>query len=102
MPFKQGRKPALVLRDKAEQKKFRGALLSAGYKFHTGPRTTRDGEIQAWVALIGRGRQSTFRRCFVATAASTSSPTPNPKASAWTISSRRCSTKPATPVALAP
>lgn len=57
MAFKQGRKPALVLRTATERKKFRGALLSAGYEFHSGPRTTRDGEQQAWVADIGRGRQ---------------------------------------------
>lgn len=56
MPFKQGRRPCLVIR-KGRNKKFRGALLSAGYTFHRDLRTKRDGEIQAWVRPIGRDRQ---------------------------------------------
>ena len=56
MPFKQGRRPCLVI-SKDEHRSFRGDLLALGYRFHTGLRTERDGEIQAWVASIGRGRQ---------------------------------------------
>lgn len=56
MPFKQGVSPCLIV-PKRERRKFRGTLFSLGYQPHTGPRTQRDGEIQAWVAPIGRGRQ---------------------------------------------
>lgn len=56
MAFKQGKKPAVRVA-KRDHKKLRGALLSAGYEFHTGLRTERDDEIQAWVKLIGNGRQ---------------------------------------------
>ena len=56
MPFKQGIKPCLVV-PKRLHRRFRGDLLAQGYEFHTGPRTTRDGEIQAWVASINGGRQ---------------------------------------------
>lgn len=56
MPFKQGKRPCVTV-PKARLRKFRGALFSAGYKPHSGPRATRDNEIQAWVRLIGRGRQ---------------------------------------------
>lgn len=57
MAFIQGRRPPLILESAAEHKRFRGALFALGYRLHGGPRTTRDGEIQAWVAPIGRGRQ---------------------------------------------
>ena len=56
MPFKQGVQPCVVV-PKRRHREFRGILLTLGYTFHTGPRTTRDGEIQAWVAGIGWGRQ---------------------------------------------
>ena len=56
MPFKQGVHACLVV-PKHRHRKFRGDLLALGYTFHAGPRTTREGEIQAWVAGIGRGRQ---------------------------------------------
>jgi hypothetical protein len=54
--FKQGSKPVVTI-EKDERKTFRGDLFASGYKPHTGPRTQRDGEIQAWVKPIGRGRQ---------------------------------------------
>ena len=57
MAFKQGKSPVLVIRGAAVHKMFRGALLASGYRFHDGPRTTREREVQAWVANIGRGRQ---------------------------------------------
>jgi hypothetical protein len=56
VPFKQGVQPCLVV-PKRLHKQFRGDLLALGYQLHTGPRTTRDGEVQAWVAGIDRGRQ---------------------------------------------
>ena len=56
MPFKQGRSPCLVV-SRSDHKTFRGDLFAAGYKPHTGPRTKRKGEIQAWVAPLPRGRQ---------------------------------------------
>jgi hypothetical protein len=56
MPFKQGRRPCLVLSPDLHRS-FRGTLLKSGYTFHTGPRTTRSGEIQAWVAPLPNGRQ---------------------------------------------
>ena len=56
MPFKQGKRPSLTA-SKSKLKEFRGALFSAGYELHSGPRVTRDNEIQAWVRLIGRARQ---------------------------------------------
>lgn len=56
MPFKQGRRPCLVL-NASERRRFRGALFASGYKLHRGPRVTRRGEEQAWVAQISRGRQ---------------------------------------------
>jgi hypothetical protein len=56
MAFKQGVRPVLVVA-KGSRKVFRGDLLSTGYKPHTGPRSKRGGEIQAWVNLIGRDRQ---------------------------------------------
>jgi hypothetical protein len=56
MAFKQGRRPCLVL-EKKEHRSFRGALFSLGYQLHDGPRTTRDGEVQAWVGSIRGGRQ---------------------------------------------
>lgn len=56
MPFKQGIRPCVIV-PRRLHRAFRGDLLSLGYRFHTGPRTTRDSEIQAWVAGIGRGRQ---------------------------------------------
>jgi len=54
MPFKQGRRPCLVL-ERGEVRRFRGALLARGYLPHTGPRTRRTEETQAWVAPVGRG-----------------------------------------------
>ena len=36
MPFKQGRKPSVVVSPE-EHRVFRGALLASGYKPHTGP-----------------------------------------------------------------
>lgn len=57
MAFIQGRRPPVVLESKAEHKTSRGALFALGYRFHGGPRTTRDREVQPWVAPIGRGRQ---------------------------------------------
>jgi len=56
MPFKQGNRPTINV-PKQSRSRFREDLLATGYKPHTGPRTTRDGEIQAWVKPIGRGRQ---------------------------------------------
>jgi hypothetical protein len=56
MPFKQGKKEIAII-EKDERKEFRGDLFATGYKPHTGPRTQREGEIQAWVKPIGRGRQ---------------------------------------------
>lgn len=56
MPFRQGISPCVVI-PRRLHRVFRGDLLSLGYRFHSGPRTTRDGEIQAWVAGIGRDRQ---------------------------------------------
>lgn len=56
MPFKLGVKACLVV-PKRLHRQFRGDLLALGYTFHTGPRTTREGEIHAWVAGIGRSRQ---------------------------------------------
>jgi hypothetical protein len=56
MPLKQGVQPVLIVA-KDSRRVFRGDLLATGYKPHTGPRSKRDGEIQAWVKLIGRGRQ---------------------------------------------
>lgn len=56
MPFKQGRRAAINVPKKGRSK-FRGDLFATGYKAHTGARTRRDGEIQAWVKPIGRGRQ---------------------------------------------
>ncbi len=56
MPFKQGVRPALIV-SKPRRSPFRGALLATGYRPHTGMRTKRDVEIQAWVKPIGRGRQ---------------------------------------------
>lgn len=56
MPFKQGVKPALAV-SKRSRSVFRGDLFATGYRPHTGVRTQRDGEIQAWVKPIGRGRQ---------------------------------------------
>jgi hypothetical protein len=56
MPFKQGVKPCLRV-PKHLHRTFRGDLFALGYKPHTGPRSRRAGEIQAWVAPIGRGRQ---------------------------------------------
>lgn len=55
MAFKQGRHPCLVLQKK-DHRRFRGALFPLGYQLHDGPRTTRDGEVQAWVGSI-RGRR---------------------------------------------
>jgi hypothetical protein len=57
MPFKQGRRPCLVL-EREDVRSFRGALLALGYRFHAGLRSTRRGETQAWLADIGRGRQA--------------------------------------------
>jgi hypothetical protein len=56
VPFKQGRKPSVVI-DAEEHRQLRGALLASGYKPHTGPRVKRDSEIQALVAPLPRGRQ---------------------------------------------
>jgi len=56
MPFKQGKRPCLVL-DASDVRGFRGTLLSKGYKPHTGLRTIRAREQQAWVAPVGRDRQ---------------------------------------------
>lgn len=56
MPFKQGIEPVVVVA-KDSRRVFRGDLFATGYRPHTGPRTTRDGEIQAWLKLIGSGRQ---------------------------------------------
>lgn len=56
MAFKQGKKPAVRVH-RTELRRFRGALFKAGYQPHTGMRTQRNGEIQAWVKSIGRGRQ---------------------------------------------
>jgi len=56
MAFKQGVTPCLVISKKARST-FRGDLFSLGYRPHTGPRTRRRGETQAWVAPLPRGRQ---------------------------------------------
>lgn len=56
MPFKQGRKPSVII-DPEDHRSFRGALLASGYKPHTGPRVRRKDEIQAWVAPLPGGRQ---------------------------------------------
>lgn len=56
MPFKQGEKPALTFA-KSKCSRFRGDLFACGYRLHTGPRIQRNGEIQAWIVDIGRGRQ---------------------------------------------
>jgi hypothetical protein len=56
MPFKQGMRPVINV-PKISRQTFRGDLFATGYKPHTGLRTKRDGEIQAWVKPIGRGRQ---------------------------------------------
>jgi hypothetical protein len=56
MPLKQGVRPVLIV-PKGSRRVFRGDLLATGYKPHTGPRSKREGEIQAWVKFIGRSRQ---------------------------------------------
>lgn len=56
MPFKQGVRSAISV-PKKSRSTFRGDLLASGYKPHAGARTRRDGEIQAWIKPIGRGRQ---------------------------------------------
>jgi hypothetical protein len=56
MPFKQGVEPCVVV-DRRHLRKFRGVLLSSDYKPHTGLKYRRDGEVQAWIRPIGRGRQ---------------------------------------------
>jgi len=56
MPFKQGKCAAITV-SKKSRTTFRGDLFATGYKPHTGARTQRVGEIQAWVRPIGRGRQ---------------------------------------------
>lgn len=56
MPFKQGKRAAITIPKKGRST-FRGDLFAMGYKPHTGARTKRNGEVQAWVKSIGRGRQ---------------------------------------------
>lgn len=56
MAFKQGRRPCLVL-ERNEHREFRGDLFALGYRLHDGARTTRRGEIQAWVGAVRGGRQ---------------------------------------------
>lgn len=54
--FVQGQKPCFVVPGTLHRQ-FREFLHGLGYKAHTGPRTTRQGEIHAWVMPIGFGRQ---------------------------------------------
>ena len=56
MPLKQGRKPCVVVGAR-DHRRLRGTLLNMGYQFHRGLRSRRPGEIEAWLADIGRGRQ---------------------------------------------
>jgi len=56
MAFKKGKRACLVIK-KSQYKAFKGALLSAGYEFHIGPRTIRKGEIDSMVASVRSDRQ---------------------------------------------
>lgn len=54
--FKKGIKPCAVVPSSAVRA-LRRDLRAAGYQVHEGPRTTRAGEIRAWLRLLGEGRQ---------------------------------------------